>query len=221
MRHTYLLVLVVLVITQGCSSSSTQPETAPTPTTIRTLFPLAVGNSWTYQVTNYDANTGAVSQRSTYTTSIDSAVTINGQTAYKYGSGSAYQSFSGNDLQYSYTPSGRTGMITLVRYRYPMLVGTPQKVLDTTYSDQSRQVTTLEIVDSAKKVTVPAGTFTCVQFRTVILSTFSAAPLDTAQVTDDYLAPGVGLVRTAHYRSNRISEDNLLDLVELKSYTVK
>jgi hypothetical protein len=77
-----LSVICAFIFLYSCSKSSSGSGTTTPPTS--SFFPLAVNDSWSYKLRNYDTATGATIDSSFFTLSISSTVSANGAVYYQF-----------------------------------------------------------------------------------------------------------------------------------------
>ncbi len=195
----------------GCKSNPVSAQGG----SIQDIFPLKVGDSWTYRQKDFDTS-GAVGIDTTGVISVNGEETYNGFHAYHYtiDSGFVLLYYSGSDL-YSIDPSSTfTPEIIL---HYPMNIG-ESRVKDTTLNGTSFRETVTLLQNSEAVITV-AGTFQAVHFLTVDAYLFPNIA-DTVSIVDTYYAPGVGLVLAKNYEFIN-NKRYVSRSVELQSYVVK
>lgn len=192
---TLLLLITALAIT-GCESE-TGPGTTPA-----TLIPLKEGNYWVYENSVYDS-VGTLLGRAYDTITIGKAVTIDGQVWYeKLRSGFTVPADSAT---YSNQPDGvweryvlPVGALTQFLYKYPTVandtfalrIGKPFPVdIEKAFS---------MTVATNEQAVVPAGTFTTIHYRRFLqaLDSVTMEVRSSLVVADQYVAPGVGLVKS-------------------------
>lgn len=206
-----ILALFLVVLLISCDSETASDERA----TIRSLFPLTVGNNWRYLFTEFDTN-GALEAQDTLELTINSAGTLNGHTGV-YASvamNPVFLYFSSNDLWNIDVSQPDDSALSL---RYPLsgvLV-----LRDTTSSGLYRSRRTMRIVSEKEKITVPAGSFDCIKYETL---DENGAPgeYDTASIDFMYFAPNIGLIAQQGY-IHRQNRSRLKFKNELISYTLK
>jgi uncharacterized protein DUF3108 len=195
----------------GCTNSSS-PETTQT---IQNAFPLKIGNSWTYQASGYDPN--GILHKDTARFSIDSAGTVNGHAGFyisMFGVGFIY--YSGDDLM----ASDLTGDDPQFWMRYPMETGEEFVIKDTS-SGSYRERDVMRLVSKNTTVTVPAGTFTCIWYKTTGMDNTLNGTFDTTTSSDLYVALGVGQIKQENYLYYPDPANPEHTTTELISYTVK
>jgi hypothetical protein len=172
LRSVLRLISLALLPLLACEENDTTTGTPPIDQST-TIFPLTVGNKWIIDVTNYDS-VGAMVYSRRDSIRILRDTTIQQETWY-IGYGILTNRTDG---LYDYQ-AGTTSAISQ-RFRYPAAAGT---------SYPYRGVT-VKILSIAETITVPAGTFVCYRYRTGI---------DSVAYSDEYLARGVGLVKSESF----------------------
>jgi hypothetical protein len=182
----------------GCSSSSTEPTAG---TNIQTLFPMKVGNTWTYQNINFGAT---MNDTSAMTVLVYANGTF-GTTAGFYVS--ATDTAQGEpDSNFFYFAAGGTKLYSVrdlmaltprsdLSFQYPMPAGDSLVMRDTIYSDSSHSRSVTYLISKAESITTPAGSFSCVHFLTNKYYADPGAQLTLEGTDHIYLAPNVGVVQ--------------------------
>lgn len=208
-----ILLLFACLSYLGCETSS---GGGPLGETIQNVFPMKVGNSWSYLATSYHVN-GGIAEQDTFRFSIDSAGTVNGHAGFYaslFGVGFLY--YSGNDLM----ADDLTGDKPQFWMRYPMEVG-EEIVLKDTVNGSYREKDIVRLVSKNTTITVPAGTFTCIWYKTTGMDNTLNGTFDTTTTSDFYVALGVGLIKTEDYLYYPDPSNPEHTTTELISYTVK
>ena len=133
---------------------------------------------------------------------IRNSITWNGRNAYGfiYFSDTSYYSYalydSANTLMSINHPFGTyTGANTLsLSLKYPMMIGE-----EVTLRDTNSDLEILVLRDTAVKLTVEAGTFTCLQYDDI---RFYPTRQDTISMNSNYYAFGFGPIRYDEYLYN-------------------
>jgi len=187
-----LIVIFLMFSTISCKQEESNPVGSNTNSS-KTMFPLAVGNVWTYTYTSYDSIGNITSQGYSIDTVL-SDTTINSEKWYTFGRGSFYIAKEG-------------GVWTMppeeLHFKYSANPGE-------SYSASGQTVTVLSI---SKSVTVPAGTFQCIGYK------FQFFP-GSQSYAELYLGAGVGLVSNSFYSAKVSGEVYKLHSIELQSYTL-
>lgn len=200
----------VLLAQLGCKSN---PSTTSSNTAIQDIFPLKVGNSWTYLQTYYDTG-----DTISGTLSVTGEETYHGFHAYFYSlSGPVYNIdyYSGpNVYSVAATDKIHNPHISL---HYPMNIG-ETFLLDSASWDPP-YTETLKLIQNSELISTPAGVFNCVHFQ-LFSGNVLQSTTDSTAIRDDYYAPGIGLVRFRDYNMYN-GKRYIYSTVELISYVVK
>jgi hypothetical protein len=206
----------VFIILPGCKSNPASVQGG----SIQDIFPLKVGDSWTYRQTDFNP-IDSTQNVSTGSISVDSEETYHGFHAYHYILDTLQEIshvllyFSGSDL-YSVDVNDSTSTPQVVLH-YPMSIG------ESRIHDSIIQGTTIRktvtLIQNAEPITTLAGAFQTVHFQTVDAYIFQTI-IDTSSIADNYYAQGVGMVLSKNYGyMNR--KPYLGRTIELQSYVVK
>jgi hypothetical protein len=191
MKLHHLLLLCALGLFLGsCKTSTTPGDTA----TLQQLFPLSVGNWWSYHTLEYN-NDGTPSADYLDTLNIlrtEVFQNIQGFVlAFTHSGDPGFLYYSGADLFSEQDPPGSETPYMFLHY--PMNTGQAIVVRDTTYSDGNRDQE-LFIFRGIESVAVPAGSFSCHHFTRLSISASSNNTPDSSS-SDFYYSPGIGLVK--------------------------
>jgi len=189
---TFLLILLSASFFYGCSEDAVTPNTY----TIKDVFPMKVGNTWTYVI--HDSIEFGVPSNHTYTVSVDSSTTFQGQPAFA-GSINVDSAFRVDATLYYSGPNlnsiDPTNNSTQLVVRYPMSINESVVTFDTLYDDGHRQKEYMRYSSDNTSITVPAGTFGCIVYDTFGLYGTEGSVLDTTSRGKQYYSFGVGLVK--------------------------
>lgn len=188
----FLIVVLSVSFFYGCSDDAITPNTY----TIQDVFPLKVGNAWTYAV--HDSVELGVPNDYTLKITIDSAITHQGIPGFagsigrvgSFGSNGIFY-YSGPNL-YSYNPMYNSGQLVV---RYPMSINESVVTFDTLYDDGHRQKEYMRYSYDNTSITVTAGTFGCIVYDTFGLYGTEGTVLDTTSKGKQYYSFDVGLVK--------------------------
>lgn len=194
-----LLLLITLLAITGCESE-TGPGNTPS-----TLIPLKEGNVWVYEHSKYDS-LGTLLTRAYDTITIGKAVTIDGQVWYeKLRSGF---NVPNDSASYSNQPDGIWsryvigGAYTKLLYKYPTAVNDTFNVtISQPFPVEGMLEKTFTMtVTPNEPVTIPLGTFNTVHYRSYLQSIDSVTKevVWSGDPSDQYVAPGVGLVKSVY-----------------------
>lgn len=216
MKKLLLVLAAIAAISLSSCSENTSPEESYT---IRQLFPLKTGNSWTYDAIDYDSS-GNVRSRDSIIITITGETTFNGKQAYIAVLAPEIDSailFYDGDAIYSSEGSDPTPDIFL---KLPTDVNKPIIVRDTTYSDSTRSMDQFVLKSKSTQVSVPAGTFKCYTMH----EEYYYGP-DSALKNESYskfdLAPNVGLIHQQYITFFPDNKQRLRSEMLLRTYTVK
>ena len=200
--RTYRLLAVMAIVLAGTIFSCSDDDQITNSEPSEDIMPLAIGNRWTYEILRLDPLGDTVSLDSQSTVIVGDTV-ISGQTWYQYET---------DVIQSSDLPDLRNAsdglLITGPDSTYPpyLLAKYPATTGDTWTNANGDD--TLWVRGTKVSVTVPAGTYECVQYAIHRLSGDS---------TINYYAPGTGLVRQIFFVSRTHSQNRS----ELLSATIK
>lgn len=190
------------------------------------IMPLAVGNRWIGVTTKFDTN-GLVTSTTFDTILVDTMVIEDGEPWY----------LSNRQIHERNTADGYwvwfkmiVGMeLKFMTAKYPATVGEMfnlDTVLDASINgdnvDSALQYTT--VLSTRRRVTVPAGTYLCYQYRTIMKVLAAPFALDGVGneyqlYYDQYYAPGIGKVKGetfARTRTGRLYINLRWELVEFR-----
>ena len=176
----------------------------------KSIIPLALGNTWTYQSEEIQADgTKKLLEDGDPGEGIK-AVFVNEQGASYYLSGEEFGLWSNS------TPRGNEDAIieineeTLklelidkptVYYQYPVKKGTKYDLFFGQKLDEA--FSTMTVAELDVKITVPAGTFSCIKYE---MREKSTGMLETV----DYVSPGIGLIRNEYYEEGKVAGGSVL-----------
>ncbi len=184
-RLIYFLAVSIFVI--SCSKNPNSPLVSQTNQNHQ-LFPMAIGNSWTYKKSNLDL-TGNVTSTINVTLNIPRDTTIASETWYFYAyHGTIFWTTRTDGIWRWAFVAGQPSFPTLF-LKYPTSIG--DTITDTS-SIYSKYITVTISLDSLKAT--PSGTYHCILYRQSYFWN------DTLQ-SEDYLyySVGVGWVATDAY----------------------
>lgn len=210
---TLALALLSLSFFAGCSedSPSNYNYNNDSSVYIKEIFPLAIGNQWTYFSTAYLPD-GSIYRADSGRVMIDSAYTLKGIQGFMNTSLTPPQFlyYSGSEVRSFDMVTGKTNVIA----RYPMAINETITIEDTLFSDGFRSRTMMRIASENTKVTVPAGTFTCVNYEIVEMYG-KDGKLDTSTVLQKYFSKGVGRIKSIYYNylSSKVQPQSVSELI--------
>jgi len=197
MRINISIMLMLLVsLFSGCSKDD--PTNPPDPDSANVIWPLAIGNSWTFQLTFfYEGDTISLE----YTTAITESVSEDGRNIYIGDDHGDFKEGLFNDSVGFHNVLVYPDSISYsgLRYKYPGQIGDSWTF---EYLDMESSAT---IEDVSVSVTVPAGTFNCYEY----------ALISSEETRIDYCCPGIGLIKSEFFL-----DSILLAKMELVGYTV-
>lgn len=194
----FLIAVFTMSVFSGCSEDSATPNTY----TIQNVFPLKVGNKWTYQNTYYnlDGSIDTTNGSDSVIFLVDSAIVYNSIPAYAMTIvEKSIMYYLNTDLFMVDQFSGNPRLIL----RYPMNINETILIKDTTYSSGGRSKNILRYVSDNVSITVPAGTFNCINYEQISLNGEKDA-LDTTFRSNIYLSFGIGLIKEDSYRISNV-----------------
>jgi len=192
MKKIILLLIVVLFISTACSDDSSSPSKT------KELFPAKIGNKWNYLVTTGGISVNKVNE-------IVSDEVVNDIKWYNLALNSqiVMQLRNANDgMHVLYTDSNSVNRKDVLFYKYPV----------TELTEYDADGNFVKIVSLDKKVTVPAGTFSCYYYNVVYA-------VDSSKY-EEYYAPGVGVVKLVEYKDS-LGFRKPITTTELESYNLK
>ncbi|MES2767076.1 MAG: hypothetical protein V4642_14470 [Bacteroidota bacterium] len=184
MRFKTIFFIAAMLTGMTFGSCTKKDNPVDTPVETGVILPLKTGNHWSYRTTTTDSTEETQTKVvDTETETIINSITADGTTWYgmesSVGTGSMgqkpvvyYQNRNDGAWYRSYLDSAE------IFYKYPAQPNTSYTALGHT----------MNLISTAEKVTVPAGTYTCYHYRMVIVN----GPVFT---NDYYLAPNVGIVK--------------------------
>jgi len=188
MKTNFMIVALLgsIVFSSGCKQTTSISNDS-----IEDVFPLKVGDSWTYHLQNWtDSVTKVVD--TTINILIQSQLNVQGHTTYFYTLGDTNHK---NSMYYSGTDlfMGSDSNSSSLSLRYPMSPDEAIVTFDTTNSDGIRQTSKLIFRQSNEPISVPAGQFSCYHYEELRMITFQNKT-DTVFLSKLYYAKNVGLV---------------------------
>ena len=200
----------------GCGSTDSTPQTVE----LKTLFPLTIGNYWLYSEKMFNENTGELTDTNTTPFYIKTDTIYNGHAGVQLivGDDRDILYYYGDSLFFSKSSYFRAQLMII----YPMKKGDMVVAADTINTISNYHTRTeLWLIDDHASVSVPAGTFVTLQYRTIVLGAPNGSPLDTTKITDNFYTSGVGLVKSTG--KDRADDGVLRQTLEvvLKSYMLK
>lgn len=206
MPYRYIVVLLAIFVA-GCDSTSG-------PSASSVLVPLAINNTWVYQVTDFDS-TGAVSEISEYVRKLVDTTTIDGQLYYQLDNliGFVTNRPDGHWIFVGSPPGWRYA-------KYPAFVGEiiERDTLRDFSSDPVEDAfVETKLVSNSVSVTVPAGTFIAYQYESIYVLVANGKPIIKEVL---YMTPGVGAVRTENHNYLENGTAWVTSRSELKGYTL-
>jgi hypothetical protein len=211
-RASVLLVLSCMAYC-GCDSST---SVAPSSSKIQAYFPLQVGNQWIYQRSAY-GDSGNVDRLDTISNSVESSGIAYGKSGFYLSdrNGQIFAYYSGNDV-IRIDPGGSR---IFYKLRYPMSPSEEIVLIDSTINGGHFR-SAIRLISDSVSVTVPAGTFNCIAYRTAELYGEHGV-MDTNFISNFYLGYGVGFVKDETYFCWPFGKKDLMTKTELMSYVVK
>ncbi|MBS1902508.1 MAG: hypothetical protein JSS75_02235 [Bacteroidetes bacterium] len=183
----------------GCSNSS-MPSTSTT-----TFFPLQPGEHWVYSITDFDSLGQVLRVR------LDTITVLTASSALRPG----WMPLVHSNQEFLYDTNWmlmRTdGLWQWPRYdpspsllcKYPTTVGDTFGLVENFPIDTSGPFTAafIKTVSTAKQITTPAGTFTCIEYACLKeqLDRNSSAVTHTDTISTRLLSPGVGDIDFRYY----------------------
>lgn len=199
-KLSFGLLVISSVIIYGCKQSTTPPpSSAP-------IFPLTEGNSWSYQVSEYDStNTLQISYPETVTVGkeqviggeswhiINNTHTTSGDTIWytirtdglwkrQFISNAIPSSLYKTSLIYKF-PTSANDTFSLATSNFPPT--SPTRFFNLTFS-------------TAENISVQAGSFSCIHYQSHVqsLDPASMKPLNDTISEQNYVCPGTGLIQS-------------------------
>ena len=192
MRILLLLLVAVSFMIAGCSSSN-EPS-------VMELFPLKVGNTWTFNFTDEDNVTTEV------VNTVKNEITIlQNEKWFVLDYDNELQSVCKNKSDgfwfADYNTESKIYTPELV-YKYPASTGNQY---------ETNSGIKVKVVSINEKITVPFGTFDCYHYE---------IDYGDDMVTDEYFAPNVGLIKLVSY-AVEAGQKIKKSTTELKSFVFK
>jgi hypothetical protein len=186
----FLFCASVFLFFFGCKQTTTSaPQSGSSD-----LYPLNVGNSWTYQTRHFDP-TGIKIDDTTGIIQITGTEIFQGHQAFKtlFGDTSTSVLFWHEAPNY-YSLSLHSPDQPIQNFlRDPMNIGEVITLSDTTFLGTGRYKVTLKFIGSGEFVTSAAGQFSCLHYER---TNYSGPPqyLSIDDVEEDYYAAGIGMI---------------------------
>jgi hypothetical protein len=155
----YCFILLCAVSLLPSCKSGTSPSASNT--SIQDIFPLKVGNSWVYAVTEYSSD-GTVKGTFPDTIRIVGSTTSQGAPAFEYtqqGADTLLFYYSGSSDLYSVQRGNAS-----IALHYPMNIGDTYVLSDSIYPSGFEDKYVLILQSNNESVTVPAGSFSSVHY---------------------------------------------------------
>lgn len=162
-----LLIGLFSIIAVSCSDSTSNNEP------MKELFPLKIGNKWTYQITKNDSI-------STSYNDIQKDTVVNGETWYIVLRDGEPVFTSKNKSDGMWIMFGNEKVLF---YKYPATLN----------DEYMAGAVSVKVVSLNKQITVPAGTFECIQYHTVY---------SDKEEYDEFFCPGTGTIKIIAYEIN-------------------
>ena len=191
---TYSMILILLLLT-ACSKDKATDGTPPSGNT-DLVWPLAVGNSWTLEITSYDSSDSIV-YNETQVQEITESIFRDERNMYVFddlGNGYYEGGYNGADGLYVVEIEPDT-VTSELWHKYPGQVGE--------YWDYDGRT---EIISTSTQIDVPAGTFNCYEYKTT----------SEWGITTTYLSPGIGFIKS----ESTWPDFGGYGIIELLSYNV-
>ncbi|HWF43260.1 MAG TPA: hypothetical protein VG537_01335 [Candidatus Kapabacteria bacterium] len=203
MKQLFLTVTASFsIVAIGCNDGA-----GPQPVKINTsvIMPLAVGNRWIGQITDYDAR-GEITSQKFDTLNIYKSRVISGETWYYLdhfprfsisGDTAQYQLINRSDGLYE-CDSEHFGQATLIA-KYPAM---PQDTFSTS-TDASTGFFYEDVVDTVdQQIIVPSGKFRCNVYHFEGFGRVSSDVIDNVVGPEQFYAPGIGLIENGYVNVN-------------------
>ncbi len=203
-RALYTFILIAPIIFTSCSESTSPYSNNDG------LIPLSVGNSWSYQFTDYDSS-GAVIYTEIQTNKIDKDTIISNNIWYGYNyipvsvwfinKADGYWSFAkrnGNTLMND---------TSIIVYKYPTKAG---DVYGNPYTPS-------EVISTEEEITVPAGTFNAIHITT----NYSSLNNNFLYSFETYIVPHIGVIKLEQIGKKSNGDTYIVYKSELESYSLK
>jgi hypothetical protein len=191
-----LLFFVLLVA--SCGDKSTNPKQ------VGQIWPLAIGNQWSFQLTEFDTNTVVISI-DTLVLEVVKDTIIHNETFYLLTANGVRDPevrpmTNREDGLWDYRDSDTI----IILIKYPVTVG----------ESFFQLYDSLVVVSTDTLVTVPAGSFHCVRYDDYLIATGRL-------LTHIYAAPNVGLVKKEDFSLTPGDRLYLSEVMELISYVLQ
>jgi len=192
LSYKYLLVIISIFALNCSEETSTIKQEA------KELLPLKTGNKWNYATVSAGNNVSSHYNEVRGDTVL-APIHAPNEKWFIFGYDTEINSYCINksDGLWFLSESG----IPILYYKYPAVNSDEYTTADSTH---------IRVVSNNKKVTVKAGTFSCIHYDT----------FNKYFAFDEYWAPGVGLVHLAKYKLNT-NKQIVVERTELVSYTLK
>jgi hypothetical protein len=202
-----LLASGLLLIIMGCSKNPASSSARPGPSG-HDLFPMAIGNSWTYETTAYDS-AGNVNGSSTATLTMPRDTVVASETWFFYAfHGTIFWRTRADGVWRMPVVQGVADSPVLY-YKYPTIVGDTVTISD---DGTTRQTMATLSLDSA--AVTAAGAYRCVLYCQTAVS-------NNVLISQEYLyfAPGVGWTASDKYVID-LHGRRKISRIALTAYTV-
>ena len=198
----FQLLIICLAFFGACHSATEISQSPNLPGTIQDMYPLAIGNHWLYDVTDFKIN-GSVDHTDTVDQLVKDTFVFNGHKAFLYQENSDSTHLEGIYYPNSYEVDGAAFLCNPQHsdfiLSYPMPFGGTHVVLDTLVGNEPLRNEFI-LKDTGVTVRVDAGTFKCVQFDYVIFTVLdNFHPMDSIFIESIFVAPGIGIVKKEQF----------------------
>ena len=199
--YKYYIIICAVMILNLCSCKKDNPVTSPDKEQPNVIYPLALGNRWTYQLINYDTS-GIAKDTSIFTTDIQSDTLISNElwfllTEFYYG-------INRSDGFYIYFLESNKSHLY---FKYPTFVG------DTATDDLDQYLKTMSVSD-----TVELNGKKYLAYRYEIK--YTNPTWNDSNYERYYLIPKIGLVRKEYCSPYLDRLNRLFARSTLISYTL-
>ncbi|HUI31806.1 MAG TPA: hypothetical protein VLX91_16475 [Candidatus Acidoferrales bacterium] len=164
------------------------------------IWPLKVGDSWTFTITQYDS-TGNVTATFPYTYSVTGDTVVAGETWYLVSNWGPYPCTNRDDGLWEMEVS-ISGIFQGLLFKYPANTG------DAWWSGAD----SVYVQSTSASITVPRGTYTCYEYLLFYRSSL---------VVDYYYCPGTGWIESDWYATTSTGQSYKRHHSELTSFTLK
>lgn len=189
MKYLLIVILLPLFTLVSCDSD------APPPPTEEMFYPLAVGNSWVYEVTITDS-TGNIVEITTDTQLVSKDTLINQERWYFVGNekfGGVYMTNRDSGLYVLALSFARHTYEPRLFYPYPASIGTSRTYRDTVEGANAVLTDSLFIAATDTTIITTAGSFPSYHY---VEKSITEIDFDTTSKlhTDIFISPNIGLV---------------------------